>query len=99
MSKVVVSARVIAALQDDRLTKAFERERGRLRGFIRRRVADIDEADDIRRMPVLKRPTRDRSWSTSSQPRWRSYRSSSGMCSWPTRSTAAASESLPRKLA
>jgi RNA polymerase sigma factor (sigma-70 family) len=47
MSKVVVSVRVIAASQDDRLTKTFERERGRLRSFIRRRVADIDEADDI----------------------------------------------------
>ncbi len=47
MSKVVVSGRVIAASQDDRLTKTFERERGRLRSFIRRRVADIDEADDI----------------------------------------------------
>jgi RNA polymerase sigma factor (sigma-70 family) len=47
MSKVVVGARVIAASQDDRLTKTFERERSRLRSFIRRRVADIDEADDI----------------------------------------------------
>ena len=47
MSKVVVSAQVMAASQDDRLTKTFERERGRLTSFIRRRVADIDEAEDI----------------------------------------------------
>ena len=47
MSKVAVSARVMAASQDDRLVKTFERERGRLRTFIRRRVADIDEAEDI----------------------------------------------------
>jgi len=37
----------MAASQDDRLAKTFERERGRLRRFIRRRVADIDEAEDI----------------------------------------------------
>src|SRR5438552_6007347 len=37
----------MVASQDDRLAKTFERERGRLRSFIRRRVADIDEADDI----------------------------------------------------
>lgn len=42
-----MSARVMAASRDDRLTKTFERERGRLRSFIRRRVAHIDEADDI----------------------------------------------------
>ena len=47
MSKVVVSVRAMVASQDDRLTKTFERERGRLRSFIRRRVADIDEAEDI----------------------------------------------------
>ena len=47
MSKVAVSARVMAASQDDRLVKAFEREHRRLRTFIRRRVADIDEAEDI----------------------------------------------------
>jgi len=47
MSKVAVSARVMATSQDDRLAKTFERERGRLRRFIRRRVADIDEAEDI----------------------------------------------------
>jgi RNA polymerase sigma factor (sigma-70 family) len=47
MPRAVVSAQLMVASQDDRLTKTFERERGRLRSFIRRRVADIDEADDI----------------------------------------------------
>jgi RNA polymerase sigma factor (sigma-70 family) len=43
----MVSAQVVAAAQDDRLRQTVERERGRLRSFIRARVADIDEAEDI----------------------------------------------------
>jgi RNA polymerase sigma factor (sigma-70 family) len=33
--------------EDDHLAQAIERERGRLQRFIRRRVADLDDADDI----------------------------------------------------
>lgn len=39
--------RADAAAQDERLLKAFERERTRLKSFIRRHVANIDAADDI----------------------------------------------------
>jgi len=38
---------VIALEQNRRISEAFERERGRLRNFIRRRVADPHDADDI----------------------------------------------------
>jgi DNA-directed RNA polymerase specialized sigma24 family protein len=37
----------IMAEQDQRLAEAIDRERGRLRNFIRRRVADEAEAEDI----------------------------------------------------
>jgi len=37
----------IMAEQDERLTEAISREQGRLRNFIRRRVADESEAEDI----------------------------------------------------
>src|ERR1700674_2364797 len=37
----------IRAEQDERLTEAISREQGRLRNFIRRRVADESEAEDI----------------------------------------------------
>jgi RNA polymerase sigma factor (sigma-70 family) len=41
------SANWIMAEQDDRLTETIGRERGRLRNFIRRRVADDADAEDI----------------------------------------------------
>src|ERR1700726_2911918 len=37
----------MTASQNERLTEAIGRERGRLRNFIRRRVADESEAEDI----------------------------------------------------
>jgi RNA polymerase sigma factor (sigma-70 family) len=37
----------MAAEQDSRITKAVERERGRLRNFIRRRVTNDEDAEDI----------------------------------------------------
>ncbi len=37
----------MAAAQDERLMRIVEQERRRLRSFIRRRVADIDQAEDI----------------------------------------------------
>lgn len=42
-----LSAERIIARQDERLTEAIGREQGRLRNFIRRRVADKSEAEDI----------------------------------------------------
>jgi RNA polymerase sigma factor (sigma-70 family) len=42
-----LSAERIIARQDERLTEAIGREQGRLRNFIRRRVADEAEAEDI----------------------------------------------------
>lgn len=42
-----LSAERIIARQDERLTEAYGRERGRLRNFIRRSVADESEAEDI----------------------------------------------------
>jgi RNA polymerase sigma factor (sigma-70 family) len=42
-----LSTNWMIAEQDQRLSKAFDRERGRLRNFIRRRVADEAEAEDI----------------------------------------------------
>ena len=42
-----LSAERIIAGQDERLTEAYGREQGRLRNFIRRRVADESEAEDI----------------------------------------------------
>ena len=42
-----MSAERIIAGQDERLTEAYGREQGRLRNFIRRRVADESEAEDI----------------------------------------------------
>ncbi len=41
------SANWIMAEQDERLTETIGREQGRLRNFIRRRVADESEAEDI----------------------------------------------------
>ena len=43
----VLSAERIMAGQDERLAEAFGREQGRLRNFIRRRVGDESEAEDI----------------------------------------------------
>jgi RNA polymerase sigma factor (sigma-70 family) len=43
----VVSTNWIMAEQDERLTETIGREQGRLRNFIRRRVADEAEAEDI----------------------------------------------------
>jgi RNA polymerase sigma factor (sigma-70 family) len=42
-----LSAERIIARQDERLTETIGREQGRLRNFIRRRVADEAEAEDI----------------------------------------------------
>src|SRR5215472_3851423 len=42
-----LSAERIIARQDERLTEAIGREQGRLRNFIRRRVGDESEAEDI----------------------------------------------------
>jgi len=42
-----LSAERIIARQDERLTEAIGREEGRLRNFIRRRVGDESEAEDI----------------------------------------------------
>lgn len=42
-----LSAERIVAGQNDRLTEAIGREQGRLRNFIRRRVGDESEAEDI----------------------------------------------------
>jgi RNA polymerase sigma factor (sigma-70 family) len=42
-----VSTTWVMAEQDERLTETIGREQGRLRNFIRRRVADDDEAEDI----------------------------------------------------
>ncbi len=42
-----LSAERIIARQDERLTEAYGREQGRLRNFIRRRVGDESEAEDI----------------------------------------------------
>src|SRR5579863_4467129 len=42
-----LSAERIIAGQNERLTEAIGRERGRLRNFIRRRVDDESEAEDI----------------------------------------------------
>jgi len=42
-----VGAVAMTAQQDQRLSEAIEREQGRLRNFIRRRVADETEAEDI----------------------------------------------------
>lgn len=38
---------VLMAEQDQRITETIARERGRLGGFIRRRVPDLEEAEDI----------------------------------------------------
>jgi RNA polymerase sigma factor (sigma-70 family) len=46
MDKVVGTLAMIAE-QDQRLSEAIDREQGRLRNFIRRRVADESEAEDI----------------------------------------------------
>ena len=43
----VLSAERIMAGQDERLTEAIGREQGRLRNFIRRRVGNESEAEDI----------------------------------------------------
>ena len=43
----VASTNWIMAEQDERLTEAFGREQGRLRNFIRRRVAEEADAEDI----------------------------------------------------
>lgn len=41
------TANVLMAEQDKRITETISRERGRLRNFIRRRVPDANEAEDI----------------------------------------------------
>src|SRR6185295_9015284 len=47
MAKVAAAGPTLTALQDQRLAQAFERERGRLLRFIRCRVDDLDDADDL----------------------------------------------------
>ena len=47
MPRAVASVHSTAAARDARLAQIVERERRRLQRFIRRRVADLDEADDI----------------------------------------------------
>jgi RNA polymerase sigma factor (sigma-70 family) len=42
-----LTANVLMAEQDKRITETISRERGRLRSFIRRRVPDANEAEDI----------------------------------------------------
>ncbi|MCX7177028.1 MAG: sigma-70 family RNA polymerase sigma factor [Proteobacteria bacterium] len=42
-----LAAIVLMAEQDNRITETISRERGRLRNFIRRRVPDSNEAEDI----------------------------------------------------
>ncbi len=42
-----LTAKALMAQQDKRITDTISRERGRLRNFIRRRVPDANEAEDI----------------------------------------------------
>lgn len=42
-----LTAKALMAEQDKRITETISRERGRLRNFIRRRVPDASEAEDI----------------------------------------------------
>ncbi len=42
-----LTAKALMAEQDKRITETITRERGRLRNFIRRRVPDTNEAEDI----------------------------------------------------
>jgi RNA polymerase sigma factor (sigma-70 family) len=42
-----LTAKALMAEQDKRITETISRERGRLRNFIRRRVPDVNEAEDI----------------------------------------------------
>ncbi len=42
-----LTAKALMAEQDKRITETISRERGRLRNFIRRRVPDTNEAEDI----------------------------------------------------
>jgi RNA polymerase sigma factor (sigma-70 family) len=42
-----LTAKALMAEQDKRITETISRERGRLRNFIRRRVPDANEAEDI----------------------------------------------------
>jgi RNA polymerase sigma factor (sigma-70 family) len=43
----LLTANALMAEQDKRITETISQERGRLRNFIRRRVPDADEAEDI----------------------------------------------------
>ncbi len=45
--ETTLSAKALMAEQDKRITETIARERGRLRNFIRRRVPDANEAEDI----------------------------------------------------
>ena len=47
MPKAVAGVPLTTAARDQRLTETFEREGRRLRSFIRKRVADINETEDI----------------------------------------------------
>ncbi len=42
-----LTSNALMAEQDKRITETISRERGRLRNFIRRRVPDANEAEDI----------------------------------------------------
>jgi len=43
----ILTANALMAEQDKRITETISRERGRLRSFIRRRVSDANEVEDI----------------------------------------------------
>jgi DNA-directed RNA polymerase specialized sigma24 family protein len=45
--KVVTSLERMALEQDQRISEVVEREQSRLRNFIRRRVPDLRDAEDI----------------------------------------------------
>ena len=47
MPKVAADVAAMDASEDERLAKIVERERGRLQSFIRRRVPNFDEAEDL----------------------------------------------------
>ena len=47
MPKAVAGVPLTTAARDQRLTETFEREGRRLRSFIRKRVADVNEVEDI----------------------------------------------------
>ena len=47
MLKVAANTPLLSLSRDEHLAEVVERERARLRRFIRRRVADLDDVDDL----------------------------------------------------